>query len=85
VASFTDFFVICTASSSRMLNALVDAVMEKVRLQHTKKGRIQGTPEAGWMVIDYGDIVVHLLDDELRAYYNLEELWREGKLLLRVQ
>lgn len=68
-----------------MLNALVDAVMEKVRLQHTKKGRIQGTPEAGWMVIDYGDIVVHLLDDELRAYYNLEELWREGKLLLRVQ
>jgi ribosome-associated protein len=85
VASFTDYFVIGTASSSRMLNALVDAVMEKVRLQHTKKGRIQGTPEAGWMVIDYGDIVVHLLDEELRAYYNLEELWRDGKLLLRVQ
>ena len=85
MASFTDYFVIGTASSSRMLNALVDAVMEKVRLQHTKKGRIQGTPEAGWMVIDYGDIVVHLLDEELRAYYNLEELWRDGKLLLRVQ
>ena len=85
VASFTDYFVICTASSSRMLNALADGVLGKVRETHTKKGRLQGTPEAGWMVIDYGDIVVHLLDEELRGYYKLEELWRDGKLLLRVQ
>lgn len=85
VASFTDYFVICTASSSRMLNALADGILEKVREAHTKKGRVQGTPEAGWIVIDYGDIVVHLLDEELRGYYKLEELWRDGKLLLRLQ
>lgn len=85
VASFTDYFVISTASSSRMLNALADGILEKVRVTHTKKGRVQGTPEAGWIVIDYGDIVVHLLDEELRGYYKLEELWREGKLLLRLQ
>jgi ribosome-associated protein len=85
IVSFTDFFIICTASSSRMLNALADGVVEKTRLSHKKKGRIEGTPDAGWMIVDYGDIVVHLFDDELRNYYNLEELWDEGKVLLRIQ
>lgn len=85
VASFTDYFVICTASSSRMLNALADGVIEKTRTDHKRKGRIEGKPEAGWLVVDYGDVVVHLFDEELRRYYKLEELWKEGKILLRVQ
>lgn len=68
-----------------MLNALADGVIEKARLEHKKKGRIEGSPEAGWMVVDYGNIVVHLFDDELRRYYKLEELWKDGKILLRVQ
>ncbi len=85
IASFTDYFVVCTATSSRMLNALADGVVEKTRTTHKKKGRIEGKPEGGWMIVDYGDIVVHLFDEELRQYYNLEELWSEGKVILRVQ
>jgi ribosome-associated protein len=85
LTTFTDYFIICTATSSRMLNALADGVVEKTRTNHKKKGRIEGSPEAGWMVVDYGDIVVHLFDDELRNYYKLEELWKDGKVLLRVQ
>ena len=85
IVSFTDYFVLCSATSNRMLNALADAVSEKVREQHKKKGRLEGTPEGGWLVVDYGDIGVHLFDDELRRYYRLEELWSEGKILLRVQ
>jgi ribosome-associated protein len=85
LVSFTDYFIICTATSSRMLNALADGVVEKTRLDHKRKGRIEGSPDAGWMVVDYGDIVVHLFDDELRRYYKLEELWKDGKILLRVQ
>ena len=68
-----------------MLNALADSVQEKVRGKLMKKGRLQGTPEAGWMVLDYGDVVVHLFDEEIRRYYNLEDLWKEGKILLRLQ
>jgi ribosome-associated protein len=68
-----------------MLNALADGVTEKTRQDHRKKGRIEGTPDAGWMIIDYGDIVVHLFDADLRRYYQLEQLWVEGKVLLRVQ
>jgi ribosome-associated protein len=68
-----------------MLNALADGVVEKTRLEHKKKGRIEGRPDAGWMIVDYGDIVVHVFDTALRRYYKLEELWEEGKILLRVQ
>ena len=85
LTSFTDYFVICTGSSNRMLNALADGANEKTREKHKKKGRVEGSPDAGWMVLDYGDVVVHIFDPELRGYYRLEELWKEGKILLRVQ
>ncbi len=68
-----------------MLNALSDAVLEKTKDEFKKKNRVEGSPEAGWMVMDYGDVVVHLFDPALRAYYKLEELWKEGKVLLRLQ
>jgi ribosome-associated protein len=85
MAAFTDYFVICTATSSRMLNALADGVVEKTRIAHKRKGHISGSPDSGWLVVDYGEIVVHLLDDELRHYYKLEELWKDGKVLVRLQ
>jgi ribosome-associated protein len=68
-----------------MLNALADGVIEKTLQEHKKKGRIEGTPDAGWIIVDFGDIVVHLFDADLRRYYLLEQLWGEGKVLLRVQ
>ena len=68
-----------------MLNALADGIIEKTLQEHKRKGRIEGKPDAGWLVVDYGDIVVHLFDEDLRRYYKLEELWKEGKVLLRLQ
>ena len=68
-----------------MLGALADGVVEKTRSTHKKKGRVEGSPEAGWIILDYGDIVVHLFDEELRRYYKLEELWKNGKVLLMLQ
>jgi ribosome-associated protein len=85
IVSFTDYFILCTASSNRMLNALADGVIERTLLEHKMKGRIVGTPDSGWMIIDFGDIIIHLFDADLRRYYKLEELWDEGKILLRLQ
>ncbi len=85
ITSFTDYFIICSGSSSRMLNALSDAVLEKTKDEFKKRNRVEGSPEAGWMVMDYGDVVVHLFDPALRAYYKLEELWKDGKVILRLQ
>ena len=85
IASFTDYFVICNGTTDRMLNALADAVVDDMREQHKKKGRVEGEARGGWLIVDYGDVVLHLFSPDQRAYYQLEELWNEGKVLLRVQ
>jgi len=85
IASFTDYFVICNGASDRMLDALAKTVVDDMRAQHKKKSRIEGEARDGWLVVDYGDVVVHLFSPDQRDYYQLEELWSEGKVLLRVQ
>jgi ribosome-associated protein len=85
VASFTDYFVICNGTSDRMLNALAKGVDETIRKNHKRHGRIEGDPAGGWMVLDYGDVVVHIFSPDQRDYYRLEELWQEGKVLLKLQ
>lgn len=85
IASFTDYFVLCTGTSDRMLNALAETTLETVRKRHRKRGRKQGEAREGWVVVDYGDVVVHLFSPDQREYYDLEELWQDGRVLLRVQ
>ncbi|MFN8413349.1 MAG: ribosome silencing factor [Anaerolineales bacterium] len=85
IVSFTDYFVICTGTSDRMLNALADAVMDDVRVKHSKKGKKQGLARDGWVIADFGDVVLHLFSPDQREFYNLEELWEDGKVLLRLQ
>ena len=85
VAMFTDYFVICTGTSDRMLDALADSVIEKAREATNLKGRPQGQSASGWVVVDFGSVIVHCFAPETRDFYKLEELWREGKVLLRLQ
>jgi ribosome-associated protein len=68
-----------------MLNALADSVLEEMQKNHRRKGRKEGLARDGWLVVDYGDVVVHLFSPDQRDYYQLEELWQEGKVLLRLQ
>jgi ribosome-associated protein len=68
-----------------MLDALADAVLEEIRKNHRKKGRKEGLARDGWVVVDFGDVVVHLFSPDQRDFYQLEELWEDGKVLLRVQ
>jgi ribosome-associated protein len=85
IVSFTDYFIICTGTSDRMINALADAIVDDIRSRHDKKGKKQGFARDGWVIVDYGDIVVHLFSPDQRDFYNLEELWEDGKVLLRLQ
>jgi ribosome-associated protein len=85
VVNFTDYFVICTGTSDRMLDALADATIEDIRKKHRRKGRKEGQSRDGWQIVDFGDVVVHLFSPDQRDYYSLEELWGEGKVLLRLQ
>lgn len=85
LAPFTDFFVICSGTSDRMLGALADAAIEAAKLQYHIQGRLEGLPEDGWLLVDFGDVILHLFSPERRAYYRLEDLWSKGKVLLRLQ
>ncbi|MEW6404738.1 MAG: ribosome silencing factor [Chloroflexota bacterium] len=85
IVSFTDYFVVCTGTSDRMLDALADAVLEDMRKKHRKKGKKEGLARDGWLVVDFGDVVVHLFSPDQREFYRLEELWSEGKVLVRLQ
>ena len=85
IASFTDYFVLCTGTSDRMLDALAEATLESIRKEHRKRGIREGEARDGWVVVDYGDVVVHLFSPDQRRYYDLEELWKDGRVLLKVQ
>lgn len=72
-----DFFVLCTGSSDRQIRALGDYVDEEVKEKFGKSPFArEGTPESGWIVLDYGDVVVHIFAEEQRDYYDLQGLWR---------
>ena len=85
VADFTDYFIICNGTSDRMLNSLADAVSEKVKEVYKIIAKREGDPNEGWLLVDLGDIVIHLFSPELREYYQLEKLWQQGKTLVHVQ
>lgn len=80
-----DYFVICSGTSDRMLQALANAAIEEVKERYGFRGRIEGDTFGGWVLIDFGDVILHLFSPDRRDYYRLEELWSEGKVLLRVQ
>ena len=85
LADFADYFVVCSGTSDRMLQALADGVIEKVKQNYSVRARLEGVPQDGWLLIDLGDVIVHLFSPDRRSYYRLEELWGRAKVLLRLQ
>jgi ribosome-associated protein len=85
LAPFADFFIICSGTSDRMLQALADASIEAVHKTYHINVRQEGQPQEGWLLVDFGDIVLHLFSPDRRNYYRLEELWSKGKILLHLQ
>lgn len=84
--SFTDYFVICSGASERTLRAL----SEEIRLQMKRDydgllGSVEGEAESGWILVDFGDVIVHLFSEPVRRYYRLEEFWGNGRVVVRLQ
>lgn len=76
--ALVDLFVVVSARNDRQLKAIADAVEEALRREHDRKPiRREGTPESGWYLLDFGDVVCHLFDDERREYFALERLWSD--------
>ncbi|MBR5178375.1 MAG: ribosome silencing factor [Lachnospiraceae bacterium] len=81
ISSVTDYFVICSASNSSQLEAIVDNVSEELGKLSVYSKKQEGNRNSGWILLDYGDVVVHVFQREDREFYNLERIWSDGKFL----
>lgn len=79
VSSFADCFVICSGQSDRQVNAIADSVVHELKKQGTKPIGVEGQREGEWVLVDYGNVVVHVFHPELRSFYNVEGLWSDAK------
>jgi ribosome-associated protein len=75
VASFTDHFLIASAGNTKQLVAMADAVRDQLRDQGRRPDHVEGYPRQEWILLDYGDFVVHLFTPSTRSFYDLERLW----------
>ncbi len=83
--NFTDYFVLCTATSEPQVKAVVEELAETLPREGSRLLHSEGIASSGWVLLDFGDVVVHVFAPEQREFYDLEELWREATPLLRIQ
>ena len=79
VASFTDYFLICSGTSSRHNQTISDEIERRMSLSGLRPLHVEGYNHAEWILMDYVDFVVHIFSDRARAFYDLERLWRTAK------
>jgi len=80
IATFTEFFIIASANNQRQVQAICDEIQEQLKKQlNSKAVRIEGYNSAEWVLLDYGDFIVHVFEQKAREFYDLERLWRDAK------
>ena len=79
IASFTDYFIIASGANERQVQAISDEVADTLKKSGTPAIRVEGYKTAEWILLDYGDFVMHIFGDKARKFYDLERLWRESK------
>lgn len=79
VTSFTDYFVICSGSNPKQIQAIADDIGLKLKEHGELPQSLEGYNQAEWILADYGDFLVHVFSEKARAYYDLERLWRSAK------
>ncbi|MEM8859754.1 MAG: ribosome silencing factor [Chloroflexota bacterium] len=83
--TIADYFLLCNSTNERQLRAIAEAVREDAKVKGGVGGaKVEGDYRSGWVLVDFGDLMVHIFSEEKRGYYNLEELWEEGKVVIRM-
>lgn len=81
IASFTDYFLICSGGNQRQVQAIADAIEDALRKEGRRPLHTEGYSAAEWILLDYGDFVVHVFSTPSRKFYDLERLWRDASHL----
>jgi ribosome-associated protein len=78
VSDFTDYFLICSGTNERQVQAIADRVEERLREERVRPLHVEGYNRGQWVLLDYGDLVVHVFQDQTRGFYALERLWADA-------
>ncbi len=81
ISPVADYFVIADGSSVPQVEAMTDAVQERLQQLGAFPARIEGAKNSGWVLMDYGDVIVHIFSSQDRLFYDLERVWRDGKTI----
>lgn len=79
VSSFTDYFVVCSGHSDRQVQAIADSIVIQLKEDGFMPISVEGYREGRWVVVDFGDVVIHVFLDALRDYYDIEQLWHDAR------
>ncbi|MFC1872536.1 ribosome silencing factor [Chloroflexota bacterium] len=85
VCSFTDYFVLATTGGNRQTRAVYDEITQALKQQGVTPHHHEGRPDSGWLLIDYGDVIIHIFSPHEREYYQMEEMWHEAAVVLQIQ
>lgn len=85
VTLLADYFILCTANSERQIRSVVGDLSKQLKAEAGRPFGIEGGPDSGWMLLDYGDVVIHVLSQEMREFYALEELWKGAQTIVHIQ
>ena len=81
ITSFADFFVIVSGANTRQIQTIADEIALRLKKRGEQANSIEGYQNAEWVLMDYGDYVIHIFSEKARTYYDLERLWRGAKLV----
>lgn len=81
VTVLADYFIIASGNSDRQVKAMVDGVEEALGKAGYEPKQVEGYQTGNWILCDYGDVIVHVFDQENRLFYDLERIWRDGKVI----
>jgi ribosome-associated protein len=84
ICTFADYFVICSGESDRQVKAIVDAISQYMKKERIKPNHEEGTAESGWILLDFGDVIVHVFSSVERDYYQLDQFWEKAATKLRI-
>ena len=85
ICTFSDYFVICSGDNERQIQTIYNDIEYSLKKENELTHHNEGTLDSGWLLLDYGDVIVHIFSEEERENYQLDELWREAKSVIRIQ
>lgn len=81
ISGIADYFLLCSGRSTTHIQTIADAIRDELKAEGVRPRHVEGMPESGWILLDYGNILVHIFLEDTRAYYALERLWGDAPAL----